>query len=89
VVWRGARMLNGIIRQFSSIRWSGGSAMCFVVDLPRAPVRPQLTLAQAVPMAGVVNCHHPPKVVAAGCPPRPGDGSCRWGVSVLVSESRT
>jgi len=40
-------MLNGIIPPSFSIRWSGGSANVLVSRLPRAPVMPQLTLAQA------------------------------------------
>ncbi len=52
VVWRGP-MLNGIIRQFLyQVNW--GERDVLVVDLPPGTGDAQLTLAQAVPMAGAV-----------------------------------
>ncbi|WP_263971631.1 Mrp/NBP35 family ATP-binding protein [Leptolyngbya ohadii] len=52
VVWRGP-MLNGIIRQFLyQVQW--GELDYLVVDLPPGTGDAQLTLAQAVPMAGAV-----------------------------------
>ena len=52
VIWRGP-MLNGIIRQFLyQTTWNALDYM--VVDLPPGTGDAQLTLAQAVPMAGVV-----------------------------------
>jgi ATP-binding protein involved in chromosome partitioning len=52
VVWRGP-MLNGIIRQFLyQVNW--GDLDYLVVDLPPGTGDAQLTLAQAVPMAGAV-----------------------------------
>ncbi|MFZ9736767.1 MAG: Mrp/NBP35 family ATP-binding protein [Prochlorotrichaceae cyanobacterium] len=52
VVWRGP-MLNGIIRQFLyQVQW--GDLDYLVVDLPPGTGDAQLTLAQAVPMAGAV-----------------------------------
>ncbi len=52
VVWRGP-MLNGIIRQFLyQADW--GELDYLIVDLPPGTGDAQLTLAQAVPMAGVV-----------------------------------
>lgn len=52
VVWRGP-MLNGTIRQFLyQVAW--GDLDYLVVDLPPGTGDAQLTLAQAVPMAGAV-----------------------------------
>ncbi len=52
VIWRGP-MLNGIIRQFLyQACW--GTRDVLVVDLPPGTGDAQLSLAQAVPMAGVV-----------------------------------
>ncbi len=52
VVWRGP-MLNGIIRQFLyQVQW--GELDYLIVDLPPGTGDAQLTLAQAVPMAGAV-----------------------------------
>lgn len=52
VIWRGP-MLNGIIRQFLyQVNW--GDLDYLVVDLPPGTGDAQLTLAQAVPMAGAV-----------------------------------
>ena len=52
VIWRGP-MLNGIIRQFLyQADW--GERDVLVVDLPPGTGDAQLSLAQAVPMAGVV-----------------------------------
>jgi ATP-binding protein involved in chromosome partitioning len=52
VIWRGP-MLNGIIRQFLyQTQW--GDLDYLIVDLPPGTGDAQLTLAQAVPMAGAV-----------------------------------
>jgi len=52
VIWRGP-MLNGIIRQFLyQVDW--GERDVLVVDLPPGTGDAQLTVAQAVPMAGVL-----------------------------------
>ncbi|MEO0456582.1 MAG: Mrp/NBP35 family ATP-binding protein [Cyanobacteria bacterium P01_A01_bin.114] len=60
VIWRGP-MLNGIIRQFLyQVQW--GELDYLVVDLPPGTGDAQLTLAQAVPMAGVVIVTTPQKV---------------------------
>ena len=52
VVWRGP-MLNGIIRQFLyQVEW--GERDVLIVDLPPGTGDAQLTIAQAVPMAGAI-----------------------------------
>jgi ATP-binding protein involved in chromosome partitioning len=52
VIWRGP-MLNGVIRQFLyQVQW--GNLDYLIVDLPPGTGDAQLTLAQAVPMAGAV-----------------------------------
>ncbi|HEY9619099.1 MAG TPA: Mrp/NBP35 family ATP-binding protein [Crinalium sp.] len=52
VIWRGP-MLNGIIRQFLyQVQW--GDLDYLIVDMPPGTGDAQLTLAQAVPMAGAV-----------------------------------
>ena len=52
VIWRGP-MLNGVIRQFLyQVRW--GELDYLIIDLPPGTGDAQLTLAQAVPMAGAV-----------------------------------
>lgn len=52
VIWRGP-MLNGIIRQFLyQVTW--GDLDYLIVDMPPGTGDAQLTLAQAVPMAGAV-----------------------------------
>ena len=60
VIWRGP-MLNGIIRQFLyQAEW--GERDVLVVDLPPGTGDAQLSLAQAVPMAGVVIVTTPQQV---------------------------
>ena len=60
VIWRGP-MLNGIIRQFLyQVEW--GVRDVLVVDLPPGTGDAQLSLAQAVPMAGVVIVTTPQQV---------------------------
>ena len=60
VIWRGP-MLNGIIRQFLyQVNW--GERDVLVVDLPPGTGDAQLSLAQAVPMAGVVIVTTPQQV---------------------------
>ncbi len=60
VIWRGP-MLNGIIRQFLyQAEW--GARDVLVVDLPPGTGDAQLSLAQAVPMAGVVIVTTPQQV---------------------------
>lgn len=60
VVWRGP-MLNGIIRQFLyQVEW--GQRDVLIVDLPPGTGDAQLSLAQAVPMAGVIIVTTPQKV---------------------------
>ena len=60
VIWRGP-MLNGIIRQFLyQVDWSERDVV--IVDLPPGTGDAQLSLAQAVPMAGVVIVTTPQKV---------------------------
>ncbi len=52
IIWRGP-MLNGVIRQFLyQVQW--GELDYLLVDLPPGTGDAQLTLAQAVPMAGAV-----------------------------------
>lgn len=52
VIWRGP-MLNGVIRQFLyQVNW--GELDYLLVDMPPGTGDAQLTLAQAVPMSGVV-----------------------------------
>ena len=52
VVWRGP-MLNGVIRQFLyQVKW--GELDYLIVDMPPGTGDAQLTLTQAVPMAGAV-----------------------------------
>ena len=63
VIWRGP-MLNGIIRQFLyQVAW--GERDVVVVDLPPGTGDAQLTLAQAVPMAGVIIVTTPQEVSLA------------------------
>jgi ATP-binding protein involved in chromosome partitioning len=60
VIWRGP-MLNGIIRQFLyQVHW--GERDVLIVDLPPGTGDAQLSLAQAVPMAGVVIVTTPQRV---------------------------
>ena len=60
VIWRGP-MLNGIIRQFL-YQTSWGERDFLVVDLPPGTGDAQLSLAQAVPMSGVLIVTTPQKV---------------------------
>jgi ATP-binding protein involved in chromosome partitioning len=63
VIWRGP-MLNGIIRQFLyQVNW--GELDYLLVDMPPGTGDAQLSLAQAVPMAGVVIVTTPQKVALA------------------------
>lgn len=63
VIWRGP-MLNGIIRQFLyQVAW--GELDYLLVDLPPGTGDAQLTLAQAVPMAGAVIVTTPQTVALA------------------------
>jgi ATP-binding protein involved in chromosome partitioning len=63
VIWRGP-MLNGIIRQFLyQVAW--GELDYLIVDLPPGTGDAQLTLAQAVPMAGAVIVTTPQTVAIA------------------------
>jgi ATP-binding protein involved in chromosome partitioning len=63
VIWRGP-MLNGIIRQFLyQVNW--GELDYLIVDLPPGTGDAQLTLAQAVPMAGAVIVTTPQTVALA------------------------
>ncbi len=60
VIWRGP-MLNGIIRQFLyQAEW--GEKDFLIVDMPPGTGDAQLSLAQAVPMSGVVIVTTPQKV---------------------------
>ncbi|MFM7169560.1 MAG: Mrp/NBP35 family ATP-binding protein [Cyanobium sp.] len=60
VIWRGP-MLNGIIRQFLyQVAW--GERDVLIVDLPPGTGDAQLSLAQAVPMAGVLIVTTPQRV---------------------------
>jgi ATP-binding protein involved in chromosome partitioning len=63
VIWRGP-MLNGIIRQFLyQVDW--GERDVVVVDLPPGTGDAQLTVAQAVPMAGAIIVTTPQQVSLA------------------------
>lgn len=60
VIWRGP-MLNGVIRQFLyQVQW--GDLDYLIVDMPPGTGDAQLTLAQAVPMAGVAIVTTPQRV---------------------------
>ena len=60
VIWRGP-MLNGIIRQFLyQATW--GARDVLIIDLPPGTGDAQLSLAQAVPLAGVIIVTTPQKV---------------------------
>jgi ATP-binding protein involved in chromosome partitioning len=63
VIWRGP-MLNGVIRQFL-YQASWGELDYLIVDLPPGTGDAQLTLAQAVPMAGAVIVTTPQTVALA------------------------
>lgn len=63
VIWRGP-MLNGIIRQFLyQVQW--GNLDYLIIDLPPGTGDAQLTLAQAVPMAGAVIVSTPQDVAVS------------------------
>jgi len=63
VIWRGP-MLNGIIRQFLyQVEW--GERDVLIVDLPPGTGDAQLTIAQAVPMAGAIIVTTPQQVSLA------------------------
>lgn len=63
VIWRGP-MLNGVIRQFLyQVEW--GDLDYLIVDMPPGTGDAQLTLAQAVPMAGAVIVSTPQSVAIA------------------------
>ncbi|NMF83952.1 Mrp/NBP35 family ATP-binding protein [Nodosilinea sp. P-1105] len=63
VIWRGP-MLNGVIRQFLyQVQW--GELDYLIVDMPPGTGDAQLTLAQAVPMAGAVIVSTPQNVAIA------------------------
>lgn len=63
VIWRGP-MLNGVIRQFLyQVQW--GELDYLIVDMPPGTGDAQLTLAQAVPMAGAVIVSTPQTVALA------------------------
>jgi ATP-binding protein involved in chromosome partitioning len=63
VIWRGP-MLNGVIRQFLyQVQW--GALDYLIVDLPPGTGDAQLTLAQAVPMAGAVIVSTPQDVAVS------------------------
>jgi ATP-binding protein involved in chromosome partitioning len=63
VIWRGP-MLNGVIREFLyQVEW--GKLDYLIVDMPPGTGDAQLTLAQAVPMAGAVIVSTPQTVAIA------------------------